>query len=375
MLARDRHGTATIVRDGEAHRQPEFLRYVWLALVLLVVLEATNDIFRLARPLSAPEDVIDDIILVASVGLLLARAARERVGRGAWLAFATAQGLWSIGTIAWGVFYAGQPTPPTVSLCDVPWMLWYPVIAAGIALLIRVRVANFELHRWMDGVGAILVVLVAGFALILQPLADHTGESPLATVVTFAYPILDLLLIGAVLGVYGLLGWRPDRMWLALGMGILVMTIPDAVAGIQEARGMAKVVHPYSFLWSVGALLIAYAAWVRVPGGARDEEVTGLRAVALALTAQAIAAAIEIYGLFVPLGDSERILTLAVLVVASVQIYLSRPRRAPDTAEATATQVPPGEAVGRGAGEPRDGPAPVEPVTPTATEAATDQAR
>ena len=37
---------------------------------------------------------------------------------------------------------------------------------------------------------------------------------------------------------------------------------------------------------------------------------------------------IQIYGLFHEIGKSERVVTLAVLVIASVQIIISRPRAA-----------------------------------------------
>ena len=55
---------------------------------------------------------------------------------------------------------------------------------------------------------------------------------------------------------------------------------------------------------------------------------TGWRAIALPLAAQAIAAAIQIYGLFHELGPTERIVTLAVLLIAMVQIVVARPRAA-----------------------------------------------
>jgi hypothetical protein len=48
--------------------------------------------------------------------------------------------------------------------------------------------------------------------------------------------------------------------------------------------------------------------------------------VILLLVAQAIAAGIQIYALFGELARSERVVTLAVLVVTSVQIFLNRPR-------------------------------------------------
>jgi hypothetical protein len=87
-------------------------------------------------------------------------------------------------------------------------------------------------------------------------------------------------------------------------------------------------------------VLIACAAWVTSPA-AQDvhTEVTGLRAIALVLVAQAIAAGIQVYAIFGELAKSERIITLAVLVITSVQIVLARPRpsesrRSPPESEA-----------------------------------------
>ena len=52
-----------------------------------------------------------------------------------------------------------------------------------------------------------------------------------------------------------------------------------------------------------------------------------MRAVALALFAQALAIGIQLYAIFREVGRSERVVTIVVLVVASVQIILTRPRR------------------------------------------------
>lgn len=110
---------------------------------------------------------------------------------------------------------------------------------------------------------------------------------------------------------------------------ILMTTIADAAFAIQQARGVADEGR-YNFVWTLGALVIAFAAWVRSEGQREDAgRPTGLRAVALPLVAQALAAGIQIYALFEPLPRSERIGTVAVLMVSSVQIYLTRPRPDP----------------------------------------------
>ena len=141
--------------------------------------------------------------------------------------------------------------------------------------------------------------------------------------------MLDVLLIGAILGVYGLLGWRPDTMWVLVGLAVVSTSVADAVFAIQEADARAVVsADSYNFIWTAGALLLALAAWARAPEADENAAaVVGMRAIALALFAQALAIGIQIYAIFHEVGKSERIVTIVVLVVASVQIILTRPRR------------------------------------------------
>ncbi len=312
--------------EGELYARPVIVGYVFVALVILTVLEAANEVFKIGGPRALYQTWFHDAVILAATVLILARAVYEPVARKAWLAFGLAMASWTIGSVAWTLAYGGRAVPPYPTFADGFWLLWYPLMAVGIALLIKIHLPRFEFHRWMDGVAVMLLVLAAGFAVVIQPVADRAAQGMLATVVDFSYPVLDLLLIGAILGVCGLLGWRPDALWFLLGLGVLASTGADAAFAVQEARGLADVGN-YDFVWTVGAVLIAYAAWVKAPGAQTNFDVsTGLRAVALLLVAQAVAAGIQIYALFGTLGKSERVITLVVLAVTSVQIILSRPR-------------------------------------------------
>jgi hypothetical protein len=315
--------------EGELLSVPLPLNFVWLVLGVLTVLEVLNDLFDVAGPAWLYDNWIHQVILGASAALVLARAFFEPVARKAWMAFGIGLLLWFIGSAAWTGLYAGQPNAPYPSFADGLWLAWYPLMALGIYYLIRVRVPQFELHRWMDGIAVTLLVLAAGFALVIQPAADHRTVGNLATFVAFLYPVLDVLLIGAVLGVYGLLGWRPDTMWILIGLAIVSSAVADAVFAVQEAQAQAVVSgDTYDFIWTLGAVLLALAAWTRAPeDDQHSEPVTGMRAVALALFAQALAIGIQIYAIFREIGRSERIVTIVVLVVASAQIILTRPRR------------------------------------------------
>ena len=251
------------------------LSYVWLVLVVLTILEAADELFGIIGPVWIYAVWVHDLILLTCTVLVLGRTTFEPTTRRAWLAFGMALAVWCIGSIAWSVAYGARAVAPYPTFADIFWLLWYPLMAVGIYYLIRVRVPQFELHRWMDGIAATLVVLAVGFALVVQPAAEHTSQSLLATMVDFTYPVLDVLLIGAILGVYGLLGWRPDTMWLLVGLSVLTMSVADAVSAVQEAHSVVNDNH-YAFMWTVGALLIALAAWVRTPGAA-DRRRTGHR--------------------------------------------------------------------------------------------------
>ena len=333
--------------EGELVDSPAGLRYVWAVLAVMVALEAASDLGWIGGPAALYRSWFHDLVLGAAAALMLARASFEPTARRAWLAFGLAMTVWWIGTVAWSVVYGGRAYPPYPTFADVLWLLWYPLMVVGIVYLIRVRFHGFELHRWMDGIAVTLIVLVAGFALVVQPVAEESSQGWLAIIVDFSYPVLDILLIGALLGVYGLLGWKPDRMWVLIGLGILATTIGDAAFAVQEARGVAQGSR-YDFVWTVGALLIAYAAWVRTSGDQSQRgQVTGMRAIALALIAQALAIGIQIYAVFEEVGRSERVVTVIVLLVASVQIILTRPR---------AESSPPSGAIGApAAGDESDG--------------------
>ncbi|MGD0394232.1 MAG: hypothetical protein ABSC41_16505 [Acidimicrobiales bacterium] len=326
--------------EGELFTAPSWFVWVWSVLVMFTVLEAVNELFGIGGPSVLYEVWFHDLVIAASAVLILARAAYEPSTRKAWLAFGLGMVAWSIGSVAWSIVYGGRSHVPYPTFADVLWLLWYPFTVAGIAYLIRFRVQGFELHRWLDGIAVTLVVLAAGFALVVQPAADHSSQGLLATIVSFAYPVLDVILIGSILGVYGLLGWKPDGMWILIGIGIVTMSIGDAEFAVQSARGVAQGRHD-DFVWTVGALLIATAAWVQKPSPAGDDRrVTGMRAIALALIAQALAIGIQIYAVFEEIPTSERVVTVVILLVASAQIILTRPRAEPPGVEHQDTELP-----------------------------------
>jgi hypothetical protein len=185
-----------------------------------------------------------------------------------------------------------------------------------------------------------LLVATPWVALFLQPVAEHSGASGLAVVLAFAYPLVDAVLVGAVLGVFALMGWRPGRMWLVLGAALTVTGVADAISSVRalehaHARGV------YDAAWAGAAVLVAYAAWQPHPGRLERREVTGWPAIALAIAAQALGVAIQTYAIFDEIPRSERVLTVLVLVIATIQIAVTRPRPRSDSGARHDARDPP----------------------------------
>jgi hypothetical protein len=300
---------------------------IWIVLAGLTALEAAHEVLGIGGPDALFSDWIHGGVLVAAAILCLARGHYEPRDRAVSLTFGTGLACWAAGEVTWSVLHGGDPEPPYPTVSDALWLAWYPFTAAGFALLIRRHVQRFALDRWMDGVAVMLIALTPCAALLLAPAAEASHQGTFAAVVNFSYPVLDALLVGAVLGVCGLMAWRPGRTWILLGLGCAVMAVSDGLFSVQEARD-AVAVGGYDFTWPAGTLLIAYAVWQSVSLPGVRPEPAGWRAIALPLAAQVIAAGIQVYGLFAELGRIERVVTLIVLVVAMVQIVVSRPRGA-----------------------------------------------
>lgn len=315
-------------------RRRPVLGLVWAVMAILVALYAAHEAFNLGGSGSDSffEVWLNDVLLWATAVVCLTGALKQTRGRAAWLIVAVALTSWAIGDTIWSVRFGVQPRAPLTSVSDVFWLAWYPLVIAALVLLVRDRVPGFDLHRWIDGVAVTLVVATPWVALFLQPALAHAHVSSFARALDFIYPLGDAILFGATLGVFALMAWRPGRMWLVLGVALMVMALADAAYSVH-ASGSVHDHGIYDAAWVAGAALVAFAAWEPHPGQLKPRTVTGWSAIALPLAAQVLAISIQIYAFFHEIPRSERILTVVVLLISIIQIVSRRPRPATDAAQ------------------------------------------
>jgi diguanylate cyclase (GGDEF)-like protein len=188
-----------------------------------------------------------------------------------------------------------------------------------MVLLLRRRARGISGILWLDGLIASVAAAALGAAVLVE-LVLRTTEGSLSTVATnLAYPIGDALLLSAVFGVFSLSGWRPGRLWLVLGLGVLATAIGDSIYLFQVAAGTYQTGSPVDILWPISMLLIAAAAWID-EGDERGFEMTGRSLLAVPAIAALVGIAILVYGHFQQLNMLAVVLATTTLLLVLVRL-------------------------------------------------------
>jgi diguanylate cyclase (GGDEF)-like protein len=202
----------------------------------------------------------DAVVVLAGAACLL-RARDDRRERLAWIALAASVIVWAAGEIYWTLYIEGNPSAPFPSWADLGYLAFYPLAVAGLYLLVRARTPEMNWRLWLDAAIAALGTAALGAAVIFEFVAHRTEGTTVQVATELAYPLGDILLVGLVVGVVALTGWRPGRTWWLLLAGLVTMAAAD-VAFTLQAYGAAIPeggwIEPV-YLFS--ALFIGGAAW------------------------------------------------------------------------------------------------------------------
>jgi len=240
-----------------------------------------------------------NVLLVGSAFVCLSSPLRRGKERAAWLCLGVTLLLWAAGDFYYSIFLWNQnAAPPTVT--DWFWLASYPFLYASIALLVRARTAHFDRSLWLDAVLAALSVAAVGATVLFGAVVESTGGSPLLAAMNLAYPLADALLLGIVVAVLALTGWRLDRTWSCIVAGTAVLALTDS-AFLYQASSSSAQIPILDAGWPLAMLLLTAAAWqpVRELGAVRLE---GARMLAVPAVFGLTALAILVYGQFEPLN-------------------------------------------------------------------------
>jgi diguanylate cyclase (GGDEF)-like protein len=197
-----------------------------------------------------------------AAAVCLTRASRVGRERAAWALFGAAI-VFDIG--AWVVYWAfvqHLDPIPYPSAADGLWLFSYAVKYGALVLIMRARMRRFSTSLWIDGLISALSLAAVSAAVIFPAVIDATGGSTGAVLVNLAYPLADLLMLSLVATIFALCGWRPDRSFHLLGVGLLLTVCADSVYLYRTAMGTYEPGTLLDAAWPAAMLLFAWAALV-----------------------------------------------------------------------------------------------------------------
>jgi two-component system cell cycle response regulator len=198
-------------------------------------------------------------LILLGLSACVLRTVRVRAERGAWLALSIAVAAWAVAELLFDFAYGGSPPFPSVA--DVFYLAFYPACYIGLLLLVRSRLSAFGRSLWVDGAMAAIASAALGAAVLFEVVLRSTDGSTGVIVTNLAYPLGDILLISAVIGIFSLTGWKPDRTWGLIGVGLGASAIADGVFLFQSATNSYAEGTILDALWPAAILLLSAAAW------------------------------------------------------------------------------------------------------------------
>jgi diguanylate cyclase (GGDEF)-like protein len=262
-------------------------------------------------------------LMLTSAAACLLRAALVRRERLAWALLGTGLLVYSGGEIYYAAVLAGRASVPIPSLADGGYLAFYPLAYAALVGLLRARIGNFPVARWLDGVivGSAVAALAAAFALGPIVAASNEGQT-LAVTTNLAYPVADLTLLTMVATAASFTGWRPGRSWGVLGAGLLLLAISDGVYLLQSAQSTYVEGTILDAGWPLGVLLVAGAAWIE-PGTPKPVQSKAMRIIAIPAAAALIAICIQAAERFTTGPTAAAVISLLTLIAVVVRLVLS----------------------------------------------------
>ena len=197
-----------------------------------------------AVPNGAAKNSIYGLIGFLAV-VAIVRCARDSVP---WLLFAAGNLLFSIGDDVGAGFWGGNP--PVPSPADAFYLAGYPLLAAGLVLLLFKTGAHRRVAALADATIVTFAFLLVQWVYLLDGILA-ASDSTFTIAVNAAYPLMDLILLAGLAGFFVTAAWRTPAFWL-LATSVALLLGADEVFALGSYT---------SGEWIDSGWLLSYTLW------------------------------------------------------------------------------------------------------------------
>ena len=263
-----------------------------------------------------------DAVLVASAGLVAARAWARRRRRAAWSLLAVAAALWAAGDLYWTIVVRTRPDEPFPTPADALWLAFYPAAALGVVLLLRSERLRLRPAVLLDALVVALGSSTLAAAIVVPSIVDVGAGGRAAVLVNLAYPIGDLTILALVAGVIVLFGFKPPRHWWLLAAGLATFAVVDSAYLVLVADDSYVEGTVLDTLWPLALFMLALAAWSDEPRP-RHRPLTGWASITLPFVSVAVAVVLLSLDAVVPVAGAAVVLAALTLIAGIGRALIS----------------------------------------------------
>ncbi|OBG22822.1 diguanylate phosphodiesterase [Mycobacterium sp. 852002-51057_SCH5723018] len=198
------------------------------------------------------------VLNLSAAALIAVRAYRVEADRWAWSLISAGMTLSAMGDVVYAIWV---PVPKSPSVADPEYLAFYPLVYAGLLLLMRSRLKQVPIPIRLDSLVCALAAAAVAAALRAGPMHAAATRAPTTVLVGLVYPWGDVVLLALVAGIMPILGWRNGIRWGLLAMGFIGFAVADAVYLFETADGTYRVGTTLDAIWPASSLLVAMASW------------------------------------------------------------------------------------------------------------------
>ncbi|HVP01456.1 MAG TPA: EAL domain-containing protein [Solirubrobacteraceae bacterium] len=212
--------------------------------------------YLLGPPLLHSGPVYNLIGLSGAAAILVGTRINRPSDARPWYLFALAQSLFVTGDVlAYNYQRLFGSQLPFPSVADVFYLAVYPVLIAGLLILIRQRNRGRDTASLIDSLIITIGLAVLSWIFLMAPYAHDATLSTPTKLTSIAYPLMDVLVLGVAVRLAVGEGRRGTSFYLMIG-AIVALLVTDAIYGWFLLNGGYETGG-----WLDGGWIVFYMLW------------------------------------------------------------------------------------------------------------------